>query len=103
MTFGLGSEQLFAQRAQARALLINIRVFDLTVLIIGCLFGWLLKKIKMNPMLVLGGILMPINYSLSLILGGLLALCVKNREDWEPFWSGIFAANSIAELIKTLL
>ncbi len=101
--FGLGSENLFAQRAQARALLINVRTFDYYVLILGAVFGYFLKKIKMNPMLVLGGLLMPINYSLGLIFGGLLTLFTKNREGWEPFWSGVFAANSIWELVKTLL
>jgi hypothetical protein len=100
--FGLGSPELFAQRAQARALLINMRSFNIIVLCIGALFGLLLKWARLNPMLVLGGLLMPIPYSLGLILGGLLALLVKNHQKWEPFWSGVFAANSITELIKTL-
>lgn len=100
--FGLGSEHLFAQRAQARALLINATSFDLKVLALGALFGFLLKKMKLNPMLVLGGLLMPIAYSLGLIIGGFIALVVPNRQQWEPFWSGVFAANSISELLKTI-
>lgn len=101
--FGLGSEQLFAQRAQARALLISVKSFNLYVLALGAVFGAFLKYIKLNPMMVLGGLLMPINYSLSLIAGGLLTFVVNDRERWEPFWSGIFAANSICELIKTII
>ena len=101
--FGLGSEQLFAQRAQARALLINVRSFNHYVLIIGAIFGFFLKKMKINPMLVLGGLLMPLNYSLGLIAGGLLTMFVEKREEWEPFWSGMFAANSVLELLKTVL
>lgn len=101
--FGLGTENLFAQRAQARALLINVRAFNCYVLILGGIFWLILKKIKMNPMLVLGGLLMPLNYSLGLVFGGLLTLITKDREEWEPFWSGVFAANSIWELVKTLL
>ncbi len=100
--FGLGSDKLFAQRAQCRALLLSIQTFDLWVLAIGALFGLLLKKIKVNPMLVLGGLLMPFDYSLGLIAGGFFAMLVKDKDDWEPFWSGVFAANSIWELLKTI-
>lgn len=101
--FGLGSENLFAQRAQARALLINVSNFNVYVLLLGVLFGFIVKKIKINPMLVLGGILMPLSYSLGLMLGGFLAYCFSDRQRWEPFWSGVFAANSLLELIKTII
>jgi hypothetical protein len=100
--FGLGSEELFAQRAQARALLINARNFDIYILMLGALYGMVLKFLHINPMLVLGGLLMPVNYSLTLIAGGLLTFFVSSRQDWEPFWSGVFAANSFTELLKTL-
>jgi hypothetical protein len=101
--FGLGSQQLFAQRAQARALLINVHTFNIVVLAFGALFGLLLKYMKINPMLVLGGLLMPLSYSLGLIIGGMIAVCTPNRQEWEPFWSGVFAANSITEIIKTIV
>ncbi|HEX2977696.1 MAG TPA: OPT/YSL family transporter [Candidatus Babeliales bacterium] len=101
--FGLGGEPLVAQRAQARALLINVSHFNWFVLIIGGIFGLILKKCKLNPMLVLGGLLMPFTYSIGLIIGGCLSFMVKDREEWEPFWSGVFAANSITELAKTLM
>lgn len=101
--FGIGSEILIAQRAQARALLVTAHQFDWYVLALGMLFGWLLKKIKVNAVMVLGGLLMAPNISIALILGGVLALLVKNREEWEPFWSGVFATNSIIELVKTIV
>lgn len=101
--FGLGSDELFAQRAQARALLINVRAFNYYVLLFGALFGYTLSKLRVNPMLVLGGILMPINYSLGLIVGGMLTYLTKDRESWDPFWSGVFAANSIWELLKAVI
>ncbi len=100
--FGLGSTALFAQRAQARALLINIRTFNVYVLMLGAAYGLLLKKLKLNPMLVFGGLLMPLTYSLGLILGGFSTLLVKNRQSWEPFCSGVFAANSLTEFLKVL-
>ncbi len=100
--FGLGSEHLFAQRAQARALLINATHFNFGVLFLGAIFGLVLKKIKVNPMLVLGGLLMPLAYSLGLIIGGFIAMFFSNKQEWEPFWSGVYAANSVTELIKTV-
>jgi len=100
--FELGSADLFAQRAQARQLLINVKSFDFYVLIIGFVFGYVLKRINLNPMLVLGGLLMPLNISLSLIVGGLCTLLVKNKEEWYPFWSGVFASNSVWMLIRAI-
>ncbi len=102
--FGLSNGgPLSAGRAGGRALLINATHFDMYVLAIGALFGFVLKKLKLNPMLVLGGVLMPLDYSIGLILGGCFSFIVKDRSQWEPFWSGVFAANSITELIKTLI
>ncbi len=80
-TVGLGTPQLFAQKAQSRALLINFTTFNYTALIIGGIFGYALRFIRVNPVLVLGGILMPVDYSLMLILGGLLTYLTKDREN----------------------
>jgi hypothetical protein len=101
--FKLGSAELFAYKAQSRALLLNVQQFDYTVLIIGFLFGMLLKSLKMNPALVLGGLLMPVNISLGLIAGGLLSYLVKDKEEWYPFWSGVFASNSLWMLLKAIV
>lgn len=98
----LGSDALFAYKAQSRALLVNVKQFNYWVLGLGILFGLLFKQIKMNPALVLGGLLMPLNLSLALITGGLLTLLTNNKEEYFPFWSGVFAANSIWMLIKAL-
>ncbi len=100
--FQLGSPELFAYKAQSRQLLIYARQFNVYVLIIGAFCSFLLKYTHVNPMLVLGGILMPLNFSIGLIFGGLMTLLVKNREEWEPFWSGVFAANSIWMLVKAV-
>jgi len=98
----LGSEALFAYKAQSRALLVNAKQFNLVVVCIGFLFGVLLRQLHMNPALVLGGLLMPLNLSIGLIFGGLCTLLTKNKEDYFPFWSGVFAANSIWMLIKAV-
>ncbi len=101
--FGLGTTQLFAQRAQSRALLINAYSFNWIVVLLGALFSFALKYIKVNAVLVLGGLLMPFDYSLPLVLGGLSTYLVQDKEAQYPFWSGVFAASSIMMILRALL
>ncbi|MBT3827836.1 hypothetical protein HOL34_02645 [bacterium] len=101
--FGLGSDLLFAQRAQARALLITAQSFVWSVVGLGVLFGAFLRIIRVNTMLVLSGLLMPVDYSLMLIAGGLLSCLTKDRRLYEPFWSGMFVSNSLWMLLRALL
>jgi hypothetical protein len=98
----LGSPELFAYRAQSRQLLIQAKHFDYTVLGIGALFGMLLQQIRINPMLVLGGLLMPLDITFGLVAGGLLAMMSSDKEEWYPFWSGIFASNSLCMLLRAI-
>lgn len=100
---GLGTAELFAQKAKNRELLVAIKQFDWHILFIGFGFGWLLRKIRVNPSLVLGGILMPINVSLGLIIGGLATYLVPDKEEWYPFWSGVFASNSLWMLFRSIV
>jgi uncharacterized oligopeptide transporter (OPT) family protein len=98
----LGSELLFAQRAQARALLVNFKNFNYGVLFVGFIFGVFLKKLRLNPMLVLSGLLMPINITVGLLTGALIRYLTPKRYDFEPFWSGVFATQSIWMLLKAI-
>lgn len=100
--FTLGSEQLFAQRAQARQLLISVQEFNYIVLGLGFLFGFVLKFMRLNPLLVLGGLLMPLNITIGLVIGGMATLLVKDKEEYFPFWSGVFAANSLWMVFQAL-
>lgn len=100
--FGLGSPELFAYRAQSRQLLIQAQQFDYLVLIVGALFGMLLQFLSLNPMLVLGGLLMPLDMTLGLVAGGLCAYCSSDKEEWYPLWSGIFAGTSICMLLRAV-
>jgi hypothetical protein len=101
--FQLGSAHLLAYKAQSRQLLVYARQFDIYALILGAVCSFFLQYVRINPMLVLGGILMPLNFSIGLIVGGSLTLLEKDREAWEPFWSGVFASNSIWMLIKAIV
>ena len=101
--FGLGSTGLITQRSQTRALTIQFQNFDFHAMILGALFGSLLNEFKMNPIMVLGGILMPMEWVLMLIAGGALAAMIKNAKDYQVFWSGVFAVNSIVMIIKAFI
>ena len=98
----LGSPQLFAYKAQSRQLLIHASQFNYVVLVLGAIFSFFLKQVRVNPVLVLGGLLMPINISLGLIFGGILTFFVAQREEWDPFWSGVFASSSIWMLLRSV-
>lgn len=110
--FGLQSSELFAQRAQSRAILINAYHFDYCIMLIGALFGFILKYCKVNPVLVLGGLAMSIDVSLMLVIGGLMASLLtspklhraglQDPEEYYSFWSGIFATSSIIMILKTI-
>lgn len=101
--FGLQTPELFAQRAQSRAMLINAYHFDYYVLFLGAFFGFVLKYCKVNPVLVLGGLSMSVDVSLMLVIGGLAANFMKEPEEYYSFWSGIFAASSIIMILRTIL
>jgi len=100
--FGLGTPELFAQKAKNRELLVAIKQFDWHILLMGFGYGYLLRRAHINPSLVLGGILMPINVSLGLIIGGLSTYFVHDKEEWYPFWSGVFASNSLWMLFRSM-
>jgi len=100
---GLGTPQLLAQRAQARAVLLSMYQFDHMLLLCGVAWGAVLHLCGINATLVFSGILFPIEFSLMLICGGLLAYICRNRQEWEPMFSGIFAANSLWIVVRVLV
>jgi len=101
--FGLGSPEFFAQRAQSRALLVQSGMFNYWVLGLGFVTGYILKWLHINPMWVLGGLLMPLNITLGLSTGAVLTKFTKTPDEWHPFWSGIFAAGSLWMVIKAFV
>jgi len=102
-SFGLGPDTILpATRASSRAALVAIQRFDVIVLLFGFVFGYLLTLIKASPMLVFGGIFMPVPFSLLLIMGGFLTYATRNKEAYYPLWSGVFAANSLWMVIQAL-
>ncbi|MGA9530411.1 MAG: OPT/YSL family transporter, partial [Candidatus Babeliales bacterium] len=98
----LGSDQLFAHRAQARALLIGASHFDVKMVSLGMVYGALLPYLSVSPMLVLGGMLMPPSISLGLMAGALISLASSQREQWYPFWLGVFSGDSLGMIVSAL-
>lgn len=94
-TFQVGSPELFAQRGWHRALLIQSLSFNLTVVFLGVLFGFLLKKLKISPMMVFGGILMPSSLTIGLVIGAAFSFIANNSQKYFSFWSGVFTGESI--------
>lgn len=97
--FGIGSE-LIAQRARARALLITMDHFDYSLLLLGAAYGFIIERASISALLVFTGLLFPIAYSIMLIAGGLLAFIAQDKEEWDPFWSGVFAASSLWMVLR---
>jgi hypothetical protein len=102
----LGSEALFAQRGKAKALLLQSLCFDKYIVLMGLLFGWVLKYAKLSPTMVFGGLIMPNSISIGLILGGLTTKIIKKPENLQPLCAGVLATESlwtlIAITVKTL-
>lgn len=101
--YELGTSVLSAQRAQARALLLQVATVDIWVLLWGVIIGLILKQLSCNPVLVLTGLLMDFSLLLPLIVGGLAALYSKNSKQYEPFFSGIYVANACGSIVNMFL
>lgn len=91
----LGSVELFAQRAKSRALLIQSLNFDFYVVGLGFIYGWVLRKLKLNPTMVFGGLLMPNTITIGLAVGAVISYFSKKTQMETSFWSGVFASESL--------
>lgn len=98
----LGTEALFAQRGKAKALLLQSLHFDKYIVGLGLIFGWMLKKLKINPTMVFGGLIMPNSVSIGLTIGSLGTLLTKNPECFQPLCAGALAAESLWILVSIL-
>ncbi len=99
----LGSEALFAQRSRAKSLLIQSLNFDVLIVGLGILFGLLLKRLKINPTMVFGGLIMPNTITISLLLGSLATRLTKHADKWQPLCAGVLAAESLWVIITIVV
>jgi len=96
----LGTPELFAQRGKTRALLVQSFSFNWSVMFLGFLYGLFLKKIRVNPAMVFGGLFMPNGLTLGLLFGSLATLIFKQPKKMFPLFSGIFVGESLWMLIS---
>lgn len=101
--FELGSGELIAYRGRSRALLLSSYTFNWWVLGLGALFAQLLDRLSINSTLAFGGLLMTNDITIGLALGALCRSFFKNPEEQTPFWSGVFAGDSLWVLCTLLV
>ncbi len=100
--FALGSEQLCAQRAQARALLIRASEFNIFCMLFGLVSAFLLKWTSLNSTFVLGGLLMMPSLVIPLVIGGIFSLLPatkKSKEQFDSLAAGVFATNALGVVL----
>ena len=100
--FGLGTPELFAQKAQARSLLIQLNMFDYTVVGVGVLYGLLLNRFGIAPLIVFGGVILPSYMVGWLVLAGAVSYLVADQERHYPFWFGLYAMHAVFMMIQAL-
>jgi hypothetical protein len=91
----VGSSEFFAQRSQAKALLLQTMQFNVFVVLFGFLYGLLIKRCGLSPTMVFGGIIMPNTISIGLIIGATLSFFSRSTEKYLPFCAGVFACESL--------
>jgi hypothetical protein len=91
----LGTSEFFACRGRTKALLIQTLYFEPIVVMLGFVYGFILKKCRLNPSIVFGGIIMPNSISIGIILGSLTTFFMKEKESYHPFCAGIFTGESL--------
>ena len=93
--FSLGSLPLVAHRGRARALLLHSYNFHWMVLGLGALYGMVLKRVGVNPILAFGGLIMPNHITIGLALGAGVRALTAEPDKYVPFWSGVFAGDAL--------
>ena len=77
--------------------------FDFYVVGLGFIYGWVLRKLKFNPTMVFGGLLMPNTITIGLAVGAVISYFSKKTQMETSFWSGVFASESLWILLPILL
>lgn len=101
--FELGSAQLFAQRGQSRAILVQAQNLDTMYVLFGAAILLFIKVFKLSEMMVVGALMMPLQLSSSMLLGAVLSIIVGKTSHTEFFFSGVFSGETIFMLSDLLL
>ena len=76
---------------------------NIYVLMISCIFCILLNKIKISPMIILGGILLPFGTFFVIGIGALLSFVLRNKNNIKrTIFSGISVGVGLVSAISTI-
>lgn len=96
----LGTPALFAQRGQSRAMLAQAFNLNIPSLIVGLICLLFLRFFKISEMLVFSALIMPIQMSLSMLLGAVVAVFCDKTKESDFFFAGIFSGESLFVIIS---
>jgi len=92
-SFTLGQAPLIAHRGLSRALLMQSFQFNWWVVGAGMLFGLVLEQLRVNAVMVFGGLIMPNGLIIALTLGALARVATTRVIPWTLFWSGMLVGD----------
>lgn len=95
----LGSPEFYGQRGQSKALMIKSLDFNLYVVGVGFVYGLLLKRFGIAPLMTFGGIIMPSNITIGLLAGSLLSRYVQ-VDRYIAICSGVLVSEVIWIMIS---
>jgi len=99
----IGLPPLIAQRSAMRALLVTVYTFEAGPILFGALFAWILSFTRINQVLTITAFLMPPQYILPLLIGSLVSRLPYNREEYYPFWAGIYSTSSFILALRSIM
>lgn len=101
--FTLGSFDLLAQSAQEFNVMIQFGTYDHSVVIVGFVFGLIIRLIVPEPLVVVGAMLMPTSVTFWLVFAGAFSYFIKNSQRFYPFWFGVYASHALWMMILALI
>lgn len=99
----IGTSELFAQRGRIRAIMIATPEFNRWFMLLGGFFGFLMKKLNFPITMVFGGLMMPKDLTIGLILGAFFRKILAKTQKIENFWTGVFIGESIFITIALII
>jgi|GEM_PF-1250687 len=99
-TFELDSFSLFVSRAHELDDIIKFGRYDYRILLCGFLYGWVVRAVTTDLLIVIGAVLMAPSISIWLVIAGAFAHIVRQREKYYPLWFGVYAGHSLWLIVR---
>jgi len=99
-TFEAESFSLFVSRAHELDDIIKFGRYDYRILLCGFVYGWLVRCMTAELLIVIGAVLMVPSVSIWLVIAGAFAHIVRQREKYYPLWFGVYAGHSLWLIVR---